>query len=129
MRFLLDTHILIWVLAEPNKLSAATRAAIEDQENEVLFSAASIWEIAIKTQLRRFPSAVAPEEIAEAANATGFEELPIRSAAAAHVAKLPMHHRDPFDRILIAQAICEPARLLTSDRKLTRYSDLVALAE
>jgi PIN domain nuclease of toxin-antitoxin system len=129
VRFLLDTHILIWVLAEPQKLPAGTRAAIEDQANEVLFSAASIWEIAIKTQLRRFPSAVAPEEIARAANATGFGELPVRSPASAYVAKLAMHHRDPFDRILIAQAICEPARLLTADRQLMRYSDLVTLAE
>jgi PIN domain nuclease of toxin-antitoxin system len=126
---LLDTHILIWALVEPHKLPAATRTAIEDQANEVLFSAGSIWEIAIKIQLRRFPSTVAPEEIVQAAKATGFEELPIRSAASAHVAKLPMHHRDPFDRILIAQAICEPARLLTADRQLKRYSDLVTLAE
>lgn len=129
MRFLLDTHILIWALAEPLKLSPAMRAAIEDEENDVLFSAASIWEIAIKAQIGRLTSSFEPEKIARAARHTEFEELPIRSAAAAYVARLPMHHRDPFDRILIAQAICEPARLLTADRQLTRYSDLVTLID
>lgn len=129
MRFLLDTDVLLWALGAPHRLSAATRATIEDEENEVLFSAGSIWEIAIKKQIGRLRSALLPEDIVSAAKDTGFEELPIRSNAASHIAKLPMHHRDPFDRILISQAMCEPARLLTADKMLTRYTDLVTLVD
>ena len=129
MRFLLDTHVLIWALANPSKLSTSTHRTIADAENEVFFSPGSIWEIAIKAQIGRLRTALAPEEIAAAAKDSGFEELPIRSTAAAYIARLPLYHRDPFDRILIAQAICEPARFLSADRKLTRYTDLVTLIE
>jgi PIN domain nuclease of toxin-antitoxin system len=102
-----------------------TRAAIESAANEALFGAASIWEIAIKSQLGRMDCAVAPHEVARAARDTGFIELAIRGDAAAHVVKLPPIHRDPFDRMLIAQAIVEPALLYTVDRRLPAYSELV----
>src|SRR5713226_922124 len=105
MRVLLDTHVLLWVLAEPHRLDAETRATIESGADEVLFSAASIWEIAIKTGLGRADFAVEPTEIVQAALDTGFAELPVRSNAAALVAELPLLHRDPFDRLLVAQAI------------------------
>ncbi len=125
MRILLDTHVLLWALAEPRKLSKEARASIEDPEAEILFSAASIWEIAVKAQAGRISFRVRPEEIAEAAIDSGFIELPVRAAAAALVAGLPPHHRDPFDRLLIAQAMDEPARFCSVDKALTPYSDLV----
>ncbi len=91
----------------------------------MLFSSASIWEIAIKAGLRRTDFAVDPVEIVREALDAGLAELPLRSNAAALVAELPLLHRDPFDRVLIAQAIAEPAFLFTADRQLSPYSDLV----
>jgi PIN domain nuclease of toxin-antitoxin system len=127
MRLLLDTHVLLWALGEPARLDARTRALLEDPTHEVLFSAASIWEIAIKARLGRADFAVRPEEIARAARDTGFTELPVRADAAAQVVDLPLHHRDPFDRLLVAQAIVEPMRLYTADPLLPPYSELVTL--
>ena len=125
MRILLDTHVLLWALAEPDKLAPGTRERLERPDSEVLFSAASIWEIAIKSQIGRF--AAKPGEIAEAAVESGFTELPVRADAAALVSTLPLHHRAPFDRLLIAQAIAEPAGFCTVDRMLRRYAGLVSL--
>lgn len=125
MRVLLDTHVLLWALAEPRRLDGETRALIECADAEILFSAASIWEIAIKSGLGRSDFAFDPAEIARAALDTGFTELAIRSNAAALVGRLPLLHRDPFDRVLVAQAIVEPASLYTADRQLLPYSDLV----
>ena len=127
MRVLLDTHILIWSLYELQRLDQATGALLEDPGTDVLFSATSIWEIAIKARLGRVDFNQRPEAVVEAALETGFTELPIRSEAAALVADLPLHHRDPFDRLLVAQAMSEPARLLTSDTQLRAYSELVTL--
>ncbi|HEY2596796.1 MAG TPA: type II toxin-antitoxin system VapC family toxin [Chloroflexota bacterium] len=133
MRFLLDTHLLLWALNNPERLANATRDAIEDSDNDVLFSTASIWEIANKARLRRTDFAVRAEKIATEAIATealarGFGELLIRWQSASIVTHLPPHHRDPFDRILLAQAITEPVHLYTVDRKLVPYSALVVLA-
>jgi len=125
MRVLLDTHILLWALAEPRRLDRETRATIESSDTEVLFSAASIWEIAIKSGLGRSDFAFDAEEIAQAALDTGFTEISVRAKAAALVARLPLLHRDPFDRVLVAQAIVEPAILYTADQQLVPYSDLV----
>ena len=125
MRLLLDTHVLLWTLITPKRLGTDARAAIESPDNEVLFSAASIWEIAIKSALRRADFRITPDVVAAAAIESGFTELPVRSAAAILVAKLPVHHRDPFDRLLIAQAITEPATLYTVDSQLVVYSELV----
>jgi PIN domain nuclease of toxin-antitoxin system len=127
MRLLLDTHILLWALDTPAQLDSGTRALLEDPANEVLFSAASIWEIAIKVRLGRADFPVRPEAIAQAARDTGFTELPVHADAAARVADLPLHHRDPFDRLLVAQAMAEPMRLYTADPLLPPYSDLVTL--
>ncbi len=127
MRLLLDTHLLLWALGDPDRLDDETRALIEDASNDVLFSAASIWEIAIKTGLGRVDFAVRPEAVMHAARATGFIELPVRADVAARVVDLPPHHRDPFDRLLVAQAIAEPARLYTVDPLLPPYSELVRL--
>jgi PIN domain nuclease of toxin-antitoxin system len=125
VRLLLDTRILLWALIEPQRLSAEFRGVLEDPEHEVLFSAASVWEMSIKAALGRADFQVAPAAIVNAAQATGFIELPVRSAAALKVAALPNHHRDPFDRLLVAQAMTEPAALYTADAQLGAYSDLV----
>ncbi|MBP0447444.1 type II toxin-antitoxin system VapC family toxin [Roseomonas sp. SSH11] len=127
MRLLLDTHLLLWALAEPERLGGKARSVIEDPENEVLFSAASIWEVAIKAGLGRPDFAVRPEEVAQAALEAGFAELPVRAEVAARVADLPPHHRDPFDRLLVAQALAGPMRLYTADPLLPPYSELVTL--
>lgn len=125
MRLLLDTRVLLWALIEPARLTNAARAVLEDPEHEVLFSAASIWEIATKCALGRADFQVPPGAILEAALKSGFAELPVRSAAALKVATLPHLHRDPFDRLLIAQAMTEPASFYTADETLERYSELV----
>jgi PIN domain nuclease of toxin-antitoxin system len=127
MRLLLDTHVLLWALGAPQRLSAVTRKLIEDPANEVLFSAASIWEIAIKASRGRPDFDADPSEVAKSARATGFSELPIDAEAAAMVAILPAHHRDPFDRLLVAQAMAGPMRLYTADPVLAVYSELITL--
>jgi len=113
MRLLVDTHVLLWAIAEQRKLPKASRAKFEAGENDVLFSAASIWELAINGRLK-LP--VELDTITESAKLMGFSELPVTAAHAAGVRHLPLYHRDPFDRLLVAQAIYEPARFLTVDR-------------
>jgi PIN domain nuclease of toxin-antitoxin system len=125
MRLLLDTHVLLWML--DNRLDTATRAMMEAPGTEVLFSAASVWEIAIKSALRRVDFTYRPAVITTAARQSGLIELPLRAGAAARVADLPFHHRDPFDRLLVAQAVEEAARLLSADPVMARYSALVTL--
>ena len=127
MRLLLDTHVLLWALADPARLPAKICDLVEDTSNEVLFSAASIWEIAIKSGLGRVDFAVRPSEIARAARETGFVELTVDADVAARVADLPPLHRDPFDRLLVAQAMAGPLRLCTADPLLPPYSELVML--
>lgn len=121
MRLLLDTHILLWALTRHRRLNAQTRALLTDPANQVLFSAASIWEIAIKARLGRADFSVHPDEIARVARVSGFQELPVRSNAAALVADLPLHHRDPFDRLLIAQAMAEGMPVVSADASFDAY--------
>lgn len=125
MRILLDTQILLWVISAPERVSPSVRATLLDAENDVLFSAVSIWEIAIKAALRRPEFVARPEAVATEARDIGFIELPVYSSAASRVADLPLIHRDPFDRLLVAQAIAEPAVLYTADARLGAYSELV----
>ena len=127
MVLLLDTHVLLWTLDAPERLPEDVVAQIESPETTVYFSAASIWEIAIKTALGKIDFRYSPEEIAQAARDTGFVELPVGAAHGAKVAHLPLHHRDPFDRLLIAQTLLLPAQLLTADSTLVPYSELVRL--
>ena len=127
MVLLLDTHVLLWALNTPKRLSKAIIDQIEAPETEVYFSAASIWEIAIKSSFGKINFRFSPEEIAQGARETGFIELPVSCAHAAKVASLFPHHRDPFDRLLIAQALLMPAQLITADSALVPYSDLVRL--
>lgn len=125
MRLLLDTHILLWALDMPDRLPCSLRMQLESPSVEVYFSAASIWEIAIKSALGRIKFHYSAKEIADGAKMTGFIEMPVSSEHAAGVAHLPMIHTDPFDRLLIAQALAMPARFVTADTMLAGYSDLV----
>ncbi|MCH9637941.1 MAG: type II toxin-antitoxin system VapC family toxin [Betaproteobacteria bacterium] len=129
MRLLLDTHVLLWALDTPERLPCLLRGQLESSVTEVYFSAASIWEIAIKSALGKVSFNYLPNQIAEGARMTGFVEIPISSEHAAGVARLPLHHADPFDRLLIAQMLAMPARLVTADAALTVYSELVELVE
>ena len=125
MHILLDTNYLLWAVSQPARLGSSIRATLENPENEILFSAVSIWEIAIKAALRRDDFKAEPHAIGRAARMAGFSALPVSIDDAASVVHLPLHHRDPFDRLLVAQATGQPARLLTADPVLARYSDLV----
>ncbi len=127
MRLLLDTNILIWAVDNPGVLDLRTQNALRNKTNDIYFSAVSIWEIAIKAGLGKSGFAVEPDVIAEAARTTGFIELPVYSRNASGVQHLPAHHKDPFDRLLIAQALSGPYQFLTSDAALTAYSPLVSL--
>lgn len=127
MVLLLDTHILLWALDSPNRLPRDIVSQIEAPENPVYFSAASIWEIAIKTALGKANFRYSPEEIAQGAREAGFVDLPVTAEQGARVACLPPYHRDPFDRLLVAQALLLPAQLITADSALAPYSDLVRL--
>jgi PIN domain nuclease of toxin-antitoxin system len=127
MRLLLDTHVLLWAVSDPVRLGPATRDILEDPDNEVLFSAASIWEIAIKARLGRADFPLRPEQVAREARITGFLELPVSADVAAQVVDLPLYHRDPFDRLLVAQAMAEPVHFYSADALLARYSELVQI--
>ncbi len=124
MRTLLDTQLYLWFLANSPKLSKKARIQIDEAE-EVFVSAASIWESAIKVGLDRLTVSI--EDLIQGITMSGFLELPITAKQSALVAELPLYHRDPFDRLLIAQAMYEPLRLLTADATLQPYSDLVEL--
>jgi PIN domain nuclease of toxin-antitoxin system len=115
VRLLLDTHIFIWAVTGNRKLKASARAYLQAAQ-EVYVSSASIWEIAIKSRLGKLEGDA--DELADAIESSGFLELPVSVRHAAAVAKLPLHHTDPFDRLLLAQARCEPLRLITVDRAL-----------
>ena len=122
MRILLDTHIYLWWLQDHPHLSPAARARIM-AAHEVYVSSASIWEASIKAGLGKLDADI-DQLVAEIAH-SGFQELSVSARHAAMVTRLPDLHRDPFDRILVAQALCEPLRLLTANGILTRYSELV----
>jgi PIN domain nuclease of toxin-antitoxin system len=125
MKFLLDTHILLWAAGAPNKLPPQIRACIENLENELYFSTASIWEIAIKRKLGRNDFAVDPRQFQIALTDNGYVEMPIRSEHALFVYNLPLIHQDPFDRILVAQSSLEGMGILTVDQALIDYGGSV----
>ena len=122
MPYLLDTHTFIWWILDDPRLSARVRAILQQQDNDIFFSIASIWEISIKAQLGRIPfsedpAVVIPQQIA----ANGLLVLPIEVPHALQVYRLPLLHRDPFDRMLVAQAMIEDLPLLTSDPLIAQY--------
>ena len=124
-RFLLDTNVLLALLLQPERLPFDAQEAIRNPEHLVWFSAASIWEIAIKCSLGKAQFSFRPDDIHQLALDSGLTELPIRSEHTYQVAQLPWHHRDPFDRLLVAQATCLPSPLWTTDASLAVYSSLV----
>jgi PIN domain nuclease of toxin-antitoxin system len=125
VRLLLDTHLLLWAVASSGRLPSGIRSLIEDPQNDLYYSAASIWEIAIKRALRRRDFRVDLPLLLSSLPGIGFAELPVRAAHAAAVSELPDVHRDPFDRLLVAQSIVEPMVLLTNDAVLARYGAVV----
>jgi PIN domain nuclease of toxin-antitoxin system len=122
MRLLLDTHVYLWAVTDDRKLTKAARKLILEAD-DVFVSSASIWEASIKVGLGKLDADV--DLLVSEIEASGFTELPVKAVHAAMVRNLPDIHRDPFDRLLIAQALIEPLRLLTSDGHLSKYSDLV----
>jgi len=119
MNLLLDTHVLLWWLDDPARLSEAARAAIRDGANVVYVSAATAWEIVIKKTLGKLD---APDNLDEVLRDCRFTPLPIRVAHALAVQSLPMHHRDPFDRMLVAQARTEGMTVVTRDPRVLEYT-------
>jgi len=125
VRLLLDTHLLLWAVASSQRVSPEARSLIEDPRNDVFFSAASLWEIAIKSTLRRKDFRVDLPLMRSAMSDMGVIELPVRSEHTVRVTELPPVHRDPFDRLLVAQSLVEPMLLLTNDAVLARYGPVV----
>ncbi|GMV02863.1 MAG: type II toxin-antitoxin system VapC family toxin [Burkholderiaceae bacterium] len=125
MRYLLDTQVLLWALVDDPRLTTSARKLLAARDAEVCFSLGSIWEIAIKRSLGKLD--FDPGLIADAAEADGYAALPILREHLSVVARLPWHHRDPFDRLLVAQSLAEPMSLLTADTMLTRYGPIVRL--
>lgn len=121
MKFLLGTHLRLWVAGKPDRLSAAAPSLIDNQENELLFSAASLWEVVIKRGLGRDDFQVDPRLLRRGLLDNGYGELPIVSDHLVAIESLPSIHKDPFDRILVAQATVEGITLLTTDSLLAQY--------
>ena len=119
MRLLIDTHILLWADERPRRIAPALRTAMRDETNEIVVSAATIWEIAIKRAIGKLRF---DRPIVAAVLALGFEILPVAGAHAEHAGCLPPHHNDPFDRLIIAQAYLERMVLGTQDRRMRPYA-------
>ena len=122
MKLLLDTHVLLWWLAEDPALPARARALMASPESVLFVSAVSLWEIWLKVSLGKLRL---PPDFGEVLTGGDFESLPLMAAHAKGIAELPWHHRDPFDRMLLAQARAESLTLLTADSALTVYGDCV----
>lgn len=121
MKLLLDTHLLLWAAGEPERLPAKARELIEDMGNELLFSAASLWEVAIKRGLGRVDFQADARLLRRGLLDNGYSELPILSDHVVTIESLPPIHKDPFDRVLVAQATVEGITLLTLDPVLAQY--------
>ncbi len=127
MKVLLDTHLLLWAAGQPDRLSAAARKWVDNPANELLFSAASIWEVAIKRGLGRSDFQADPRLLRRGLLDNGYGELPILSEHVVGIASLPPNHKDPFDRLLVAQATVEGITLLTADSLVAKYGGTVRL--
>jgi len=124
LNILLDTHELLWWLVDSPSLSAKARMLISDPENTVFVSAVSLWEVRLKESLGKLR---VPEDFDQRLAAQALEHLPLTAAQTHHVRSLPWHHRDPFDRMLVAQALAENLILLTADARVSAYGDFVRL--
>jgi PIN domain nuclease of toxin-antitoxin system len=118
LRLLLDTHVLIWALSDPHRLALKSRAAIQAEGNEVFVSVVSPWEVAIKG---RREGLQLPDRLEEELDRRRFELLPVLLRHTDPIESMPHHHRDPFDRMLVAQAVVDGMTIVTADRKLTKY--------
>lgn len=127
MNLLLDTHVALWAITDSPKLSQAARDLIESPKATVWVSAASIWEIAIKHSIGRGDMPVSGQDAVRYFQESGYKILPIEAEHAVAIEGLQIHHQDPFDRILVAQALVEPMRLLTHDSTVAMYSDTILL--
>jgi PIN domain nuclease of toxin-antitoxin system len=128
VRLLLDTHIALWAIADDPKLPAKARALISDTENAVAVSAASIWEIAIKHSLGRANAIpISGTRALKYFRDAGYDLLPVTAVHAAAIERLKPRHADPFDRILVAQALSEPLTLLTHDKQVAKYDKAIVL--
>jgi PIN domain nuclease of toxin-antitoxin system len=125
MKFLLDTHLLLWAAGQPERLSKPARELIENPSNALYFSAASIWEIAIKSSLGREDFKADSRLIRRGLIDNGYQEIAISSEHAAGVQALPLFHKDPFDRLLIAQSLSEGMPLVTVDPLLSQYPGMI----
>ena len=121
MKVLLDTHLLLWAAGQPSRLSAAGRKLIDNPRNELMFSAANIWEVVIKNGLGRSDFQADPRLLRRGLLDNGYSELPILSDHVVALETLPPIHKDPFDRLLVAQAIVEGITLLTADTVVAKY--------
>ena len=129
MKLLLDTHIAVWAIERPERISEMGKELLSDAANAVFVSAVSIWEISVKNPLnkRKDGFTFSAREAIERFSMSGFSLLDVTVHHAATVETLPLIHRDPFDRLLVAQALSEPMRLMTADPVVARYSDTVIL--
>jgi PIN domain nuclease of toxin-antitoxin system len=123
LNLLLDTHLLLWAASEPKQLSTKARTLLLDPANHLVFSAASLWEISIKNGLDRADFNVDPRRLWRMLLVSGYRELPVTSEHTVAVNELPSLHKDPFDRILVAQARVEGLTLLTVDKAVAKYGD------
>ena len=123
MRYLLDTHVLLWAAGDPGRIPGPLRMLLEEKGSSLHFSSASIWEIVIKRGLGRPDFHVDPVRLRRLLVANGWNEVPVSSDHALAVEALPPLHEDPFDRILLAQARTERLRLVTADRQLQQYGE------
>lgn len=122
MKVLLDTHTFLWWITDDNRLSSSAREIITNGDNELFLSAAAGWEIAIKAQLGRIKLPKEPHSfIAEQLRLNSIQSIPIHMSHALHIYSLPNHHRDPFDRMIVAQAQLEDLAILTMDSQIARY--------
>ena len=120
-RFLVDTQLLLWNVGGSKKLPARVARLFREGRHEFFYSVASLWEIAIKSSLGRSDFTVDPGAVRDSLEANGFQELPIAATHAVAVSALPVLHGDPFDRLLVAQALTEPMALITTDERLAAY--------
>lgn len=127
MKLLLDTHLLLWAAGQPNRLSAGARKLLDNPANQLLFSAASIWEVAIKRGLGRSDFQADPRVLRRGLLDNGYDELPILSEHVVAIESLPPVHKDPFDRLLVAQATVEGISFLTADSVVAKYPGPVRL--